>query len=751
MSLDDQLYQIWLLQLQTWAADGRLLSAGVDALRLKPGRRSRQLNRIANRLANGNTRDLPPIELLSSSAMAGAMGAYASATGTIYLNKHWLNKASTTAAQAVLTEEFGHHLDQLLSEEDTKGDEGEIFANLLVDPTFHFKGHRDHKKTRNDHIKILVKGKWIRAEAATYTGDNKSNNYTGTASRDIIRGGGGADTLDGQGGNDYILGQTGKDSIHGGLGNDEIYGQDGADTIWGDSPSDTVSGGADTIHGNQGRDTIYGGAGDDSISGGDASSNEIRGGVGNDLIQSFGFNSSPSDDSSKDTLYGEAGNDTLEGGNGSDNIYGGDDDDKLSGNGGRDSIYGGGGNDTINGDRGADLIWGEEGDDLLRGYGSSSSIENGNSRIKGGPGNDTIKGNRKRDTLEGGSGNDSIEGDSHYDKLFGNSGDDILRGGASADHLFGGTGADVYHFESNVKPHVHTDAIHQRHGHSILYTAQTIVSSNTLQAGGALTFSDGVDLAVYDVGAATNKFWGRNRNGPGGGIFLPNTNTLELLEAGDSTNELTPFGNYMIRGSWAPSSGDLSTITLQDRIGSFTQNNNGEDVILLYNVVNKDLINSENTNYLVVTDAFKGGTDLISDVISSNDAVKPTAANDTATVERLSTSSELNLLDNDSDSDDSDRWISDDTFTKHLRIKSVGGVAFTSLGDSTDSTYTAASGYKQIAGSHGTLYLKRRGIGYYKHNKLDLSPESHSLQNNNRALFSSKNRKTTIQYITPNE
>ena len=129
------------------------------------------------------------------------------------------------------------------------------------------------------------------------------------------------------------------------------------------------------------------------------------------------------------------------------------------------------------------------------------------------------------------------------------------------------------------------------------------------------SFANGVDLAIYDVGAAHNKFWGRNRNGAGAGIFLPNDNALELLDAGDSTNNLSIFGNYMLRGSWAPSSGDLSTITLDDRIGSFTQNDDGEDVILLYNVVNEDLTSSENTNYLVVTDAFKGGTDLISAVI----------------------------------------------------------------------------------------------------------------------------------------
>ena len=133
--LDDQLYQSWLLQLQTWAADGRLFEAGVEALRLKPGPATDQLKRIVDRLAQGDTCDLPPIEVLPGDAMAGAMGAYASATETIYINRDWLNKASTAAVQAVLTEEFGHHLDQVLSEEDTEGDEGEVFAKLLIDPT----------------------------------------------------------------------------------------------------------------------------------------------------------------------------------------------------------------------------------------------------------------------------------------------------------------------------------------------------------------------------------------------------------------------------------------------------------------------------------------------------------------------------------------------------------------------------------------------------------------------------------------
>ena len=35
VSLDEDLYQSWLIQLQTWAADGRMFAASVDALRLK--------------------------------------------------------------------------------------------------------------------------------------------------------------------------------------------------------------------------------------------------------------------------------------------------------------------------------------------------------------------------------------------------------------------------------------------------------------------------------------------------------------------------------------------------------------------------------------------------------------------------------------------------------------------------------------------------------------------------------------------
>jgi len=59
------------------------------------------------------------------------MGAYASSGETIYLNQDWLATASEEDALAVLMEELGHHLDNVVKERDTLGDEGAIFASPL--------------------------------------------------------------------------------------------------------------------------------------------------------------------------------------------------------------------------------------------------------------------------------------------------------------------------------------------------------------------------------------------------------------------------------------------------------------------------------------------------------------------------------------------------------------------------------------------------------------------------------------------
>ena len=82
----------WRTQLQIWALSGALVDAGAKALGLKTVPAS--LRDLNSRLAAGDWTDIPRVETLSGSGMGGAIGAWASATQTIYLNSDWLSRAS---------------------------------------------------------------------------------------------------------------------------------------------------------------------------------------------------------------------------------------------------------------------------------------------------------------------------------------------------------------------------------------------------------------------------------------------------------------------------------------------------------------------------------------------------------------------------------------------------------------------------------------------------------------------------------
>ncbi len=129
----DQLLQAllptWYQLLQQWSLDGRLSAAAQEALLLSG--ESEPLTALSDQWAAGDFSGLPPIVLLPASSMPTAAGAYADSTGTIYLNEDWLQSASQGQVLAVLTEELGHHLDNLLNVEDTPGDEGALFVAQL--------------------------------------------------------------------------------------------------------------------------------------------------------------------------------------------------------------------------------------------------------------------------------------------------------------------------------------------------------------------------------------------------------------------------------------------------------------------------------------------------------------------------------------------------------------------------------------------------------------------------------------------
>ncbi|MCP9914491.1 hypothetical protein KBZ07_14010, partial [Cyanobium sp. BA20m-14] len=154
----------WYALLQGWAADGSLVAAAQEALLLNGTPEA--LEELTAQWAKDDFSALPPIVLLSSADISGALGAYAISTGTIYLNAVWLATASQDQVNAVLTEELGHHLDAQLNEADTRGDEGEHFSNILLDRPLS-EVNLSGQYTLGDEIILLdPKSGYINAEAA---------------------------------------------------------------------------------------------------------------------------------------------------------------------------------------------------------------------------------------------------------------------------------------------------------------------------------------------------------------------------------------------------------------------------------------------------------------------------------------------------------------------------------------------------------------------------------------------------------
>jgi hypothetical protein len=80
----------------------------------------------------GNFSTLPNLEIIPSSQINNARGAFAAATNTLYLSEELIKTADLNAITAVFLEEYGHYLDSILNYQDTAGDEGEYFAAVVT-------------------------------------------------------------------------------------------------------------------------------------------------------------------------------------------------------------------------------------------------------------------------------------------------------------------------------------------------------------------------------------------------------------------------------------------------------------------------------------------------------------------------------------------------------------------------------------------------------------------------------------------
>ncbi|WP_238707314.1 beta strand repeat-containing protein [Microcystis aeruginosa] len=78
-----------------------------------------------------NFSQLPEIEVVNSSVLGSANGAYGISTNKIYLSESFFASASLDALVTVILEEIGHFLDAQINRVDTVGDEGELFSHLV--------------------------------------------------------------------------------------------------------------------------------------------------------------------------------------------------------------------------------------------------------------------------------------------------------------------------------------------------------------------------------------------------------------------------------------------------------------------------------------------------------------------------------------------------------------------------------------------------------------------------------------------
>jgi hypothetical protein len=79
----------------------------------------------------GDFSSFPQIEILDSSILGNASGAYGTSTNKIYLASDFLDTATDANIIAVLLEEYGHFVDAHINQKDSAGDEGDIFSNLV--------------------------------------------------------------------------------------------------------------------------------------------------------------------------------------------------------------------------------------------------------------------------------------------------------------------------------------------------------------------------------------------------------------------------------------------------------------------------------------------------------------------------------------------------------------------------------------------------------------------------------------------
>ena len=119
--------------------------------------------RLKSQWQVGDFSQFPDVEVISNSILGEANGAYASSTNKIYLSDAYVNGATTDDLVNTLLEEYGHFVDAQINQVDSAGDEGAIFAALVVGKNLSVAS-LDQLKQEVDSSVVMIDGSQIAVE-----------------------------------------------------------------------------------------------------------------------------------------------------------------------------------------------------------------------------------------------------------------------------------------------------------------------------------------------------------------------------------------------------------------------------------------------------------------------------------------------------------------------------------------------------------------------------------------------------------
>ncbi|WP_417040777.1 Calx-beta domain-containing protein [Cylindrospermopsis raciborskii] len=123
--LNSALHQLWVFSLS-----GDFWQVLDTAFGTEYNRENAQILRL--QWQKGDFSQLPQIEIVDSGILGDGNGAYSSSENRIYLSSKLIEKGTLGLVSKVLIEEIGHYVDAYINTVDSPGDEGAIFAALVL-------------------------------------------------------------------------------------------------------------------------------------------------------------------------------------------------------------------------------------------------------------------------------------------------------------------------------------------------------------------------------------------------------------------------------------------------------------------------------------------------------------------------------------------------------------------------------------------------------------------------------------------